>query len=71
MTSDISQNRLERAKVLNGSAYGTFMLAKRILEEKDVIDSWEKPDVERVFKPRSSVHEKIKEDWDDHLSSLL
>ncbi len=71
MTSDISQKRLERAKVLNGSAYGPFMLAKRILEEKDVIDSWEKPDVERVFKPRSRVHEKIKEDWDDHLSSLL
>ncbi len=71
LTADISQKRLERAEMLNGSARGAFMLAKRVLEGRDVIESWERSEIEKVFEPSKEDHEHIKQSWNECIQSLL
>ncbi len=71
MVSDLSGKKIERPKLLNASAYGAFMLAKRVYKDQDILKSWRKPQVEKTFEPTSKDYRKIKEDWDKVLKLLL
>ena len=71
MVADLSGKRIERPKLLNGSAYGAFMLAKRVSKDQDILESWEKPEVDKTFEPMKRDYRKIKNDWDKVMESLL
>jgi glycerol kinase len=68
--SDFSEKQVLRPKNLNGTTYGTFMLAKSVYEKKDVIKSWSPPIIERTFKPIKK-HQKFEEQWKIHINNLL
>jgi glycerol kinase len=70
LISDFSEKQVLRPKNLNGTAYGTFMLAKSIYEKKDIIKSWIPPKVEKTFKPIKK-HEKFKDQWNIYIKNLL
>ncbi len=70
LISDFSKKTIHRPKNLNGSAYGTFMLSKAVYEGRDVIESWERPVIEKTFKPKEN-HEKFIGDWSDLMRDIL
>ncbi len=71
LIADLSDKSIEKPKMLNGSAYGTFMLAKKNLKDEDIIHSWEKPDIEKRFTPRERGYEDFKDDWKKGLKALM
>lgn len=70
LISDFSEKQILRPKNLNGTAYGTFMLAKSVYEKKDVIKSWVPSEIEKTFNPMKK-HKKFKKQWNIHINSLL
>jgi len=70
LLADLSGKQILRAKNLNGSAYGTFMLARLIYQKKDIIKSWSPPDIDRVFKPQED-HSNFKLEWNKRIEELL
>ncbi len=69
--SDLSGKKIERAEMLNGSAYGAFMLARNVLAGKDIIKGWEKPRVEKTFSACGKTYDEFRKDWDDSLKTLV
>ena len=68
--ADLSGKRIIKPAELNGSACGTFMLAKAVNEKKDPVAAWRKPEIERVFEP-SENHEMFKRRWKETLKKLF
>lgn len=68
--SDISEKEIERPMMLNGSAYGTYMLAKSILEGNDIIDSWESPEIEKTFEQSGKDYKNFKKEWENGLRMM-
>jgi len=71
MIADLSGKSIEKPKILNGSAYGTFMLARKILKDEDIILSWEKPKIEKKFTPSERSYDDFKGDWEDGLKIMM
>jgi len=71
LIADLSGKSIERPKILNGSAYGTFMLASNILKDEDIIHSWEKPEIEKRFTPGKRSYEDFKDEWNNGLKALM
>ena len=70
LLADFSGKKIIRPKNLNGTAYGTFMLAKLIYQKKDIIKYWKQPETDRVFYPEKT-HEEFKNEWEKHMENLL
>ncbi|WP_456452356.1 FGGY family carbohydrate kinase [Thermococcus sp.] len=70
LISDLSGRRIVKPRELNGSAYGTFMIAKAVHEGKDIISAWKPPEVERVFEPQAD-HREFKRRWAEFLGKLI
>ena len=70
LISDFSDKQILRPKNLNGTAYGTFMLAKTVYEKKDVVKSWNTPEIEKTFSPKQK-HNQLKKQWNIYINSLL
>ncbi len=71
LVSDLSGKEILRPQFLNGSAYGTFMLARAIHQNNDVIASWSTPRLEKIFKPTRGKDISIKNLWRSYLDILL
>ncbi len=71
LIADLSGKNIEKPKMLNGSAYGTFMLARNILKGKDIIHSWEKPEIEKRFTPGERNFDDYRYGWDRCLKTLM
>ncbi len=71
MTADLSGKRLERPRILNGSAYGTYMLAKCVHEGKDIIEGWKKPEMDKIFRPGKKDYGDIRKDWQTRLDAAM
>ena len=69
--SDISEKKIERPKMLNGSAYGTYMLAKSILEGNDIIDGWEAPEIDKSFEQDGRDYTDFKKEWENGLRAMV
>lgn len=52
LTADLSGKRIARAKNLEGSSRGAFLLAKSSVKGLSVEGAWEEPEIDRVFEPR-------------------
>ncbi len=70
LISDFSEKQILRPKNLNGTAYGTFMLANSVYEKKDVIKSWLPSEIDKTFNPIQK-HKKFKEQWNKHINDLI
>jgi len=70
LVADLSGKTVIRPKNLNGTAYGTFMLAKAVHNKKDVIKSWTPPEVDKTFQPQKT-YDEFKEQWNQKLGMLL
>jgi len=71
LIADFSGKRILLPKELNGSAQGTFMIARAVAEGRDVLSAWEKPVVERVFEPSGERHEDFRRLWEEFMGRLL
>lgn len=69
--SDISEKKIKRPQMLNGSAYGTYMLARGILEGNDIIDSWESPEIEKTFEQSGIDYKNFKKEWENGLRAMV
>ncbi|MEF8879541.1 MAG: FGGY family carbohydrate kinase [Candidatus Thermoplasmatota archaeon] len=70
LMADLSNKNIYRPKNLNGSAYGAFMLSKKIHQKQDIIKTWKPPEIEQSFKPKQK-HEEFKKQWKQRINSLL
>jgi glycerol kinase len=70
LISDFSEKEVIRPKNLDGTSYGTFMLARSVYEKKDVIKNWSPPIMEKTFKPMKKRQE-FKKQWKTRISNLL
>lgn len=68
--SNFSGKEISRPKNLNGSAYGTYMLAKNIQENKDPIKEWKPPEIESSFKPVKECHQNFEKSWEEKVKPI-
>ncbi|MFW5904385.1 MAG: FGGY family carbohydrate kinase [Thermoplasmatota archaeon] len=71
MISDLSGKRINRPKMLNGSAYGTFKLAKNVLNKDDIIDSWTSPKIGKKYEAGNEYYENFKDEWENNLKTMM
>ncbi len=68
--ADLSEKEISRPQHLNGSAYGTYMLAKNVLNDKDPISEWKPPKIDKPFKPRKNCHQNFKNSWQETVEPI-
>ena len=71
LISDFSGKSILRPFSLNGSAYGTYMIAKAVYENRDIIEAWKKTNIEKRFVPSGKNYEEFRMMWRDSLKKLL
>ncbi len=55
LVADLSSKTIVRARNLEGSSRGAFLLARSAVNGLSIDEAWIKPEIEKVFEPRSSV----------------
>jgi len=61
--ADFAGKEVSRPEMLDGSPYGSFLLAKNVLEEKDPIEEWDSVEIDKSFQPNEQVRMNFEESW--------
>lgn len=70
LVADLSGKKVLRAKNLDGSSRGAFLLARGAIKGLSIDEAWRSPEVDSVFEPRADVSFS-RERWLDGLRSCV
>ncbi|WP_461867001.1 FGGY family carbohydrate kinase [Thermococcus sp.] len=70
LIADMSGKEIMRPHELNGSACGTFMIARAVDEGEDPINAWKESKTEKVFRPQRN-YRTFKQRWKKSLRKLI